>query len=119
MAQSITKGTSWHSAPMMKMITEAEPGRRRGARRRNQTPRDNDSICSPQSADDRAPRGGLAGLVVKGTLKSTTSPPMSFSHTPNKAKAAADTEKPWEWDSPSTPMTPATVELRMPTTFYP
>ena len=49
---------------------------------------------TPPSPDDRALRGGLAGLVAKGTPKRTP-PPMSFSDALNKAKAAAaaETEK--------------------------
>jgi len=41
----IRQGTGWHSAPTMKMVTEAEAGHSRGARHRNQTPRDNNTIC--------------------------------------------------------------------------
>jgi len=33
---------------------------------------------SPPSPEDRTPRGGLARLMAKGTLRPTTSPPMSF-----------------------------------------
>jgi len=44
-ARIITQGTGWHSAPTMKMITEAEASRHRGARHLNQTPRENNSIC--------------------------------------------------------------------------
>jgi len=59
---------------------------------------------TPPSPDDRAVRGGLAGLVAKGTPKRTTSPssssPMSFSDALNKAKAAAETEKAREGDAP-------------------
>jgi len=36
-----TKRTSWYSVPPMKTISGAEAGRRRHARRRNRTPRDN------------------------------------------------------------------------------
>ena len=50
----------WHSALTMKV--RAEAGRRRGARRWNQTPETTTS--SPQSPNGRAPRRGLAGLVV-------------------------------------------------------
>jgi len=39
----MTKRRSWHSVPMMKMITGAEVGRQRGAQRRNQTQSDSSS----------------------------------------------------------------------------
>jgi len=60
---------------------------------------------SPPSPDDSTPRGGLAGLVAKGTPKMTASPssssPMSFSDALNKAKAkaAAETEGAGEGDA--------------------
>jgi len=47
MALTIPKRTCWHSAPMMKIITGAEAGRRRGVRRRNQTPRDSNNTFHP------------------------------------------------------------------------
>ena len=43
MVRTATKRTCWDSAPTMKVITGAEAGRRRGARRRNQTPGDRSS----------------------------------------------------------------------------
>jgi len=61
---------------------------------------------SPPSPDDRALRGGLAGLVAKGTPKTTASPssssPISFSDALNKAKskAASETEEAREGDAP-------------------
>jgi len=58
-------------------------------------------LSSP-SPDDRALRGGLAGLVAKGrTTSPSPSSPMSFSDALNKAKtkaAAAETEKAREGD---------------------
>jgi len=58
---------------------------------------------SPPSPDDRVLRGGLAGLVAKGTPKTSwpsSSSPMSFSDALNKAKAGAETEKAREGDAP-------------------
>jgi len=86
---------------------------------------------SPPSPDDRALRGGLAGLVAKGTPKTSwpsSSSPMSFSDALNKAKAAAETEKAREEDAPQaqTTMTASQPrnmeedeeeELRMPGSF--
>ena len=42
----------------------------------------------------------MAGLVVKGTFKLTTSPPMSFSDTLDGGKAAAATENTHKRDTP-------------------
>jgi len=47
MALTIPKRTCRHSAPMMKIITGAEAGRRRGVRRRNQSPRDSNNTFHP------------------------------------------------------------------------
>ena len=55
---------------------------------------------SPPSPEDRTSWSGLTGLVAKGTPKSTTSPPMSFSDAVNKAKAAVKAEKAREGDAP-------------------
>jgi calcium/calmodulin-dependent protein kinase I len=59
---------------------------------------------SPPSAGDRAPQGGLAGLVAKGartSASSSSSSTMSFSDALNKAKAAAETEKARGGDAPA------------------
>ena len=88
------------------------------------------------AADDRALRGGLAGLVAKGTPKTMTSPSssstMSFSDAPNKAKAVTKAEKVLEGGAPRAQTTTAyrprkteegeeddnnEVELRMPGSF--
>ena len=63
-----------------------------------------DQHLSPPSPDDRALQGGLAGLVAKGTPKTSwpsSSSPMSFSDALNKAKAkaTAETEGAWEGDA--------------------
>ena len=59
--------------------------------------------------DDRALRGGLAGLVAKGTPKTMTSPssPVSFPNALNKAKATAEVEKAREGDAPRVQTTTA------------
>jgi len=73
---------------------------------------------SPPSPDDRALRGGLAGLAAKGTPKTTSSPssssPMSFSDALNKAKAkaAAETEEAREGDAPRAQTTAAASQPR-------
>ena len=93
----------------------------------------------PPSADDRAPQGGLAGLVAKGartsapSSSSSSSPPMSVSDALNRAKAPAETEKAREGGARATTMTAMSqprntqeddedeeeeeVELRMPGSF--
>ena len=85
MVRTITKRTRWLSAPMMKIITEADPeaGRRCGAPCQEPFSKRQQQHLSPPSPDDRAPRGRLAGLVAKGTPKTTaalpsSSSPMSF-----------------------------------------
>jgi len=74
---------------------------------------------SPPSPDDRALRGRLAGLVAKGTPKTTSSPssssPISFSDALNKAKAkaAAETEETREGDAPRAQTTTASQPRNM------
>ena len=54
---------------------------------------------STPSPNDHAPRGGLAGPAANSTLKSITSPPMSFSDALDKAKATSETENGREGDT--------------------
>ena len=95
--------------------------------------RQQQQFLSPPSPDDRALRGGLAGLAAKGTPKTMSSPssssPMSFSDALNKAKAkaAAETEEAWEGNAPRAQTTTASQprnmeeeeeeELRIPGSF--
>jgi len=88
---------------MVKMMTGAEAGRQRGARRRNQTESDSGSTFRLHRRQMIA-RYGLAGLVAKVTPKTMTPPPppspMSFFDALNKAKAATEAEKAREGDAP-------------------
>ena len=74
---------------------------------------------SPPSPDGRALRGGLAGLVAKGTPKTpssaSSSSPMLFSDALNKAKAraAAETEEAREGDAPCVQTTAASQPRNM------
>ena len=79
LAESMTKRTSWHSAPTMNIMTEAEPGRRRGAQRWNQTPREETGICCLH-------RRMIVRLGPGWPQKSTTSPPMLFSDASTKPR---------------------------------
>ena len=69
---------SWYSALTLKVITRAEVGHHRGARRRNQTPRDSSSIFHLHRRMIAGYRGGPAGLA-RETPKMTTSPSLSSS----------------------------------------
>ena len=95
----------------------AAAGRRRGARSRNQTERQQQHLPPASPPDDRTLQGGLAGLVAKGPPKVTSSPsssfPMSFSDALNKAKAkaAAETKEAREGDAPCA-QTTAASQLR-------
>jgi len=96
MARTMTKRRSWHPAPTVKMMMGGEGGRRRGARRRNQTQSDRSTFFH-LNRRRMISRYGAGGTRGKGDTKdydvAVMVLPTVISDALNKAKAATVAER--------------------------